>query len=118
MHYRPSVDVFFRSVAERWPEPGVAALLTGMGRDGAAGLLALRRAGWLTIAQDEASSVIWGMPGAAVHLASPGTSPAGRRRAGEHERQEEEKAEGPARQVRDRRLGRVPVIFLGSARAA
>jgi two-component system, chemotaxis family, response regulator WspF len=68
MHYRPSVDVFFRSVAERWPEPGVAALLTGMGRDGAAGLLALRRGGWLTIAQDEASSVIWGMPGAAVQL--------------------------------------------------
>jgi two-component system response regulator WspF len=68
IHYRPSVDVFFRSVAERWPQPGVAALLTGMGRDGAAGLLALRRRGWLTIAQDEASSVIWGMPGAAVQL--------------------------------------------------
>ncbi len=68
MHYRPSVDVFFRSVAERWPEPGAAALLTGMGRDGAAGLLALKRAGWLTIAQDEATSVIWGMPGAAVKL--------------------------------------------------
>ena len=68
VHYRPSVDVFFRSAAERWPERGVAALLTGMGRDGAAGLLALRRAGWLTIAQDEASSVIWGMPGAAVQI--------------------------------------------------
>jgi two-component system, chemotaxis family, response regulator WspF len=68
VHYRPSVDVFFRSVAGRWPEPGAAALLTGMGRDGAAGLLALRRAGWLTIAQDEASSVIWGMPGAAVQV--------------------------------------------------
>jgi two-component system response regulator WspF len=68
MHYRPSVDVFFRSAAERWPERGVAVLLTGMGRDGAAGLLALRRLGWLTIAQDEASSVIWGMPGAAVQL--------------------------------------------------
>ncbi len=66
VHYRPSVDVFFRSLAGRWPEPGAAALLTGMGKDGAAGLLALRRAGWLTIAQDEASSVIWGMPGAAV----------------------------------------------------
>ncbi len=68
IHYRPSVDVFFRSAAERWPQPGVAALLTGMGRDGAAGLLALRRRGWLTIAQDEASSVIWGMPGAAVQI--------------------------------------------------
>lgn len=68
MHYRPSVDVFFRSVVEHWPEPGAAALLTGMGRDGAAGLLALRRAGWLTIAQDKATSVIWGMPGAAVEV--------------------------------------------------
>ena len=68
MHYRPSVDVFFQSVARHWPEPGAAALLTGMGRDGAAGLLALRRAGWLTIAQDEATSVIWGMPGAAVQV--------------------------------------------------
>jgi two-component system, chemotaxis family, response regulator WspF len=68
VHYRPSVDVFFRSVAERWPKAGVAVLLTGMGRDGAAGLLALRRAGWATIAQDEATSVIWGMPGAAVQL--------------------------------------------------
>ncbi len=68
LHYRPSVDVFFRSVAGRWPEPGVAVLLTGMGRDGAAGLLALRRGGWATIAQDEATSVIWGMPGAAVQL--------------------------------------------------
>ncbi len=68
LHYRPSVDVFFQTVADHWPEPGVAALLTGMGRDGSAGLLALRRAGWLTIAQDEASSVIWGMPGSAVQL--------------------------------------------------
>jgi two-component system response regulator WspF len=68
MVFRPSVDVFFRSVARYWPEPGVAVLLTGMGRDGAAGLLALRRAGWLTIAQDETSSIIWGMPGAAVQL--------------------------------------------------
>jgi two-component system response regulator WspF len=68
LHYRPSVDVFFQSLAKHWPAPGVAAILTGMGRDGAAGLLALRRAGWLTIAQDEASSVIWGMPGAAVLL--------------------------------------------------
>jgi two-component system response regulator WspF len=68
LHYRPSVDIFFRSVAGAWPVPGAAALLTGMGRDGAAGLLALRKAGWLAIAQDEASSVIWGMPGAAVQL--------------------------------------------------
>ena len=66
--YRPSADVFFQSAARNWPEPGVAALLTGMGKDGAAGLLALRKAGWLTIAQDEATSVIWGMPGAAVQV--------------------------------------------------
>jgi len=73
VHYRPSVDVFFRSVADRWPEPGAAALLTGMGRDGAAGLLALKRAGWLTIAQDEPTSVVWGMPRAAVEVGAAGS---------------------------------------------
>jgi two-component system chemotaxis response regulator CheB len=60
----PSVDELFRSalpVASRV----VAALLTGMGRDGAAGLLDLRRAGATTLAQDESSSVVYGMPGAA-----------------------------------------------------
>lgn len=66
--YRPSVDVFFKSVAQQWPSPGVAALLTGMGRDGAEGLLQLRRVGWRTIAQDEATSVVWGMPRAAAEL--------------------------------------------------
>lgn len=66
--YRPSVDVFFRSAAQNWPGPGAAALLTGMGRDGAEGLLALRRRGWATVAQDEATSVVWGMPRAAVEL--------------------------------------------------
>jgi two-component system response regulator WspF len=66
--YRPSVDVFFTSAAENWPRPGVAALLTGMLRDGALGLLALRRRGWRTIAQDESSSVVWGMPKAAVEI--------------------------------------------------
>ena len=64
--FRPSVDVFFQSVARRWPGPGAAVLLTGMGRDGAEGMLALRRRGWCTIAQDEATSVVWGMPRAAV----------------------------------------------------
>ena len=68
LHYRPSVDVFFASVAVHWPDPGVAALLTGMGRDGAAGLLTLRQAGWHTIAQDEATSVVWGMPRAAAEI--------------------------------------------------
>ena len=66
--YRPSVDVFFESAARHWPGAGAAVLLTGMGRDGAAGLLALRRAGWRTIAQDETSSAVWGMPRAAVEL--------------------------------------------------
>lgn len=63
--YRPSVDVFFQSVAKNWPKKSVAVLLTGMGRDGAEGLALLREAGWYTIAQDEATSVIYGMPKAA-----------------------------------------------------
>jgi two-component system response regulator WspF len=66
--YRPSVDVFFDSLRAAKVGAGVAVLLTGMGRDGAAGLLALHQAGWYTIAQDEASSVVWGMPGAAARL--------------------------------------------------
>lgn len=65
-YYRPSVDVFLASVARHWPEPGAAAILTGMGNDGALGLLALRRAGWLTVAQDEATCAIYGMPRAAA----------------------------------------------------
>lgn len=64
--FRPSVDVFFESVAEHWRHPGVALLLTGMGRDGARGLLALRRRGWHTIAQDESSCVVFSMPKAAI----------------------------------------------------
>ena len=66
--YRPSVDVFFNSAAQNWPRPGVAVLLTGMLRDGAQGLLNLRHRGWRTIAQDESSSVVWGMPKAAVEI--------------------------------------------------
>ncbi len=66
--YRPSVDVFFNSLAAAWPRPGVAALLTGMGADGARGLECLRRAGWFTLAQDQASCVVYGMPQAAVQL--------------------------------------------------
>lgn len=64
--FRPSVDVFFESVAEHWPQRGAAVLLTGMGRDGAKGLLKLRSRGWHTIAQDEASSVVFSMPKAAI----------------------------------------------------
>ena len=66
--YRPSVDVFYRSLVTHWPRRDVAALLTGMGRDGAEGLKALRRAGWHTIAQDEATSVVYGMPKAAAEM--------------------------------------------------
>jgi two-component system response regulator WspF len=66
--HRPSVDVFFESLLHARVKPGVAVLLTGMGRDGAWGMKTLREAGWDTIVQDEATSVIWGMPGAAVQL--------------------------------------------------
>jgi two-component system chemotaxis response regulator CheB len=65
---RPSVDVLFESLAQEHGPETVACLLTGMGRDGAAGLLALRHAGALTIAQDEASSVIFGMPREAIEM--------------------------------------------------
>jgi two-component system chemotaxis response regulator CheB len=65
---RPSVDVLFESLAREYGAGTLAALLTGMGRDGAAGLLAIRAAGGLTIAQDEASCVVYGMPREAVEL--------------------------------------------------
>jgi two-component system chemotaxis response regulator CheB len=65
---RPSVDVLFESVAREYGEAAAAVLLTGMGRDGAAGLLEIRRAGGLTIAQDEATSIVYGMPREAVAL--------------------------------------------------
>jgi two-component system, chemotaxis family, response regulator WspF len=66
--YRPSVNALFYSLSVHWPQPGVAVLLTGIGNDGAHGMLALRQANWLTIAQDEASSVVYGMPQAAKQL--------------------------------------------------
>jgi two-component system response regulator WspF len=66
--YRPSVDVFFHSLVTAWPRPGIAVLLTGMGSDGAQGLLQLRQAGWHTITQDQASCVVHGMPKAAADL--------------------------------------------------
>ncbi len=65
--HRPSVDVLFRSLLP-WANRVRAGLLTGMGQDGAAGLLALREAGAWTLVQDQATSVVWGMPGSAVAL--------------------------------------------------
>ena len=66
--YRPSVDVFFKCVAAQWTGPATGVLLTGMGRDGAAGLLAMRQAGHATIAQDKDSSAVYGMPKAAADI--------------------------------------------------
>lgn len=69
--HRPSVDVMFHSIAQLGRVRTVSVLLTGMGRDGAAGMLAARDAGSLCLAQDRQSSVVWGMPGAAVELGAP-----------------------------------------------
>lgn len=66
--YRPSIDVFFECVAAHWKLGATGVLLTGMGRDGARGLLALRQAGKATFAQDQASSAVYGMPRAAAEI--------------------------------------------------
>jgi two-component system chemotaxis response regulator CheB len=63
--HRPSVDVLFHSAAEVVGRAAVSTILTGMGKDGAAGMLEMRNAGAMTIGQDEASSLIYGMPRAA-----------------------------------------------------
>lgn len=78
----PSVDMLFRS-AVPMGQSVAAALLTGMGRDGAQGLLELRAAGAMTLAQDEASSVVYGMPRAAAELGAAGRSLPLNRIAGE-----------------------------------
>ena len=66
--YRPSIDVFFESVANYWSGDAVGVLLTGMGRDGAQGLKLMRQQGYLTIAQDQNSSAVYGMPKAAAAI--------------------------------------------------
>ncbi|NHB60426.1 protein-glutamate methylesterase/protein-glutamine glutaminase [Photorhabdus sp. RW14-46] len=66
--HRPSVDVLFRSVAKFAGKNAVGVLLTGMGSDGAAGLLEMKQAGAYTLAQDEASCVVFGMPRAAIQM--------------------------------------------------
>lgn len=65
---RPAVDVLFHSVARAAGKNALGILLTGMGKDGAEGLLAMKQSGALTIAQDERTSIVWGMPRAAVEL--------------------------------------------------
>jgi chemotaxis response regulator CheB len=66
--YRPSIDVFFDSLVRHWRGTAVGVLLTGMGADGALGLKALREKGHHTIAQDKASSAVYGMPKAAAAI--------------------------------------------------
>lgn len=66
--HKPSIDVFFKSVAQRWTGSATGVLLTGMGRDGAAGLKMMRNKGCVTIAQDQSTCVVYGMPKAAVAM--------------------------------------------------
>lgn len=65
---RPSIDVLFESIASDLGSAAIGCLLTGMGRDGAQGLLAMKQSGSFTIAQDEATSVVYGMPKEAYEL--------------------------------------------------
>ena len=68
--YRPSINVFFRSICDVWPGKAIGVLLTGMGSDGALGLKAMRDCGHHTIAQDSATSAVFGMPKAAAALSA------------------------------------------------
>ena len=66
--YRPSIDVFFDSLVEHWMGEAIGVLLTGMGRDGAQGLKNMRSRGFVTLAQNQASCAVYGMPKAAAEL--------------------------------------------------
>ena len=66
--HRPSADILFRSAAEEFGAQTVAVIMTGMGDDGAHGLLEMKQVGALTVAQDEATSVVFGMPKEAIAL--------------------------------------------------
>lgn len=66
--YKPSINIFLSSLAEKWPKKAIAAILTGMGDDGALGLKELREKGWLTLAQERESCIVFGMPKAAIKL--------------------------------------------------
>ncbi|MEY8262600.1 MAG: chemotaxis protein CheB, partial [Bermanella sp.] len=68
--HKPSVEVMFKSLCECAHKNVLALMLTGMGSDGASAMLELFEAGAKTTAQDEASSVVWGMPGSAVNLSA------------------------------------------------
>jgi two-component system chemotaxis response regulator CheB len=65
-HQRPAVDVLFKSVAEFAGNNSIGVILTGMGKDGAAGMQLMKNAGAINIAQDEKTCVVYGMPKAAV----------------------------------------------------
>ncbi len=80
--HRPSVDVLFRSAARWAGGNAVGVIMTGMGDDGAQGLLEMKEAGASTIAQDEATSVVFGMPREAIRRGRPGAAARGHRRGG------------------------------------
>lgn len=67
-HYVPSINILFQSFADNYENTGLAFILTGMGSDGAQGLMSLKNKGWQTFAQDEYSSVVYGMPKAAYEI--------------------------------------------------
>jgi two-component system chemotaxis response regulator CheB len=92
--HRPSADVMFRSVARAAGRNAVGVLLTGMGGDGAQGLLAMREAGARTVAQDEATCVVFGMPKVAIELGAVDTVLPIDRIAGEIVKAAEEAAQG------------------------